>query len=232
MRNLLYIFLLSIFSMGTTLAQSGGLTVTPGLTITVTGNASDSDVVGEATVVNNTGQSISLVWERQTNSLSNGWNSLVCDNVTCWGPNKNANTLTVDAGASSIMNVHFKPNGNPGNGTVVLHVYSQADPTTAVDITYTTQVNATSISTNAISQMRFYPIPASSNLNITFGNNSQARYVELYTVVGEKIEEYYIPSGQNSCGLNIECLNAGMYFVRILNDRRMLIASKAFPKVN
>jgi hypothetical protein len=84
MRNLLFIFLLSIFSMGTTLAQSGGLTVTPGLTITVTGNASDSDVVGEATVVNNTGQSISLVWERQTNSLSNGWNSLVCDNVTCW----------------------------------------------------------------------------------------------------------------------------------------------------
>ena len=48
----------------------------------------------------------------------------------------------------------------------------------------------------------------------------------------EKIEEYYIPSGQNSCGLNIECLNAGMYFVRILNDRHMVIASKAFPKVN
>lgn len=232
MRNLLYIFLLCIFSMGTTLAQSSGLTVTPGTTINISGTQTDSDVVGEATIYNNTGQDITLVWERQTNSLSNGWQSLVCDNITCWGPNKNNNSLSVPAGGSSIMNIHFKPNGNPGSGTVVIRAYSQADPTTAVDITYNSQVSATIIQTNAISQMRFYPIPASSNLNITFGNNSQARYVELYTVVGEKIEEYYIPSGQNSCGLNIECLNAGMYFVRILNDRRMLIASKAFPKVN
>ena len=232
MKKLLYTFLLAAFSMGSLMAQSSGLTVTPGLTITVSGTTSESDVVGEATVVNNTGQSISLVWERQTNSLSNGWESLVCDNATCWGPGKNTNTLTLAADSSSIMNVHCKPYGNPGSGTVVLHVYSQADPTTAVDITYTTQVNATGVQANAISQMRFYPIPASNSLNITFGNNSQARYVELYTVVGEKIEEFYIPLGQNSCGLNVECLNAGMYFVRILNDRRMVIASKAFPKIN
>lgn len=230
MRNLLYTFLLCIFSVGTALAQSG-LTVTPGTTINTSGIQTDSDVVGEATIYNNTGQDINLVWERQTNTLSNGWQSLVCDNITCWGPNKNNNTLSVPANGSSIMNIHFKPNGNPGNGTVIIHAYSQADPTTAIDITYNSQVSATSISNNAISQMRFYPIPASSNLNITFGN-TQARYVELYTVVGEKIEEYYIPSGQNSCGLNIECLNAGMYFVRILNDQHMVIASKAFPKVN
>lgn len=231
MKQLFYFLpLVAMLLSGNAIAQ--GLSVTPGNLVTVSGDVSNSELVADALVTNNTGQAITLVWERQTNNLNSAWKSLVCDKNLCYGATTSTAMVSLAAGESSILNIHFKLYGTPGNGTVVVRAYSQNDPSIMTEITYEASASAVGINNNLATQMKFYPMPAADALNINFGNVSNVKYVELYSVVGEHLQSYYIPTGQNSCKIPTDYLSAGMYFVRLLNDSRQLIGSKAFPKVN
>ncbi|HNI43915.1 MAG: T9SS type A sorting domain-containing protein [Chitinophagales bacterium] len=216
------------------LAQN--LQVNTTTTLTMTESCQMSDIVIESSITNTSSQPITFVWQRTENNIPAEWSSLVCDNVTCWSPTKNTNSLTLNSGETTIMNIHFKPYQTAGIGTVVITMFDQNNPNNTVAITYTATADCSialgntnnNIAKNAI---RIYPIPARDNLNFDLGNITNARFVGVYSVIGEKIQDYYIPSQMATFNIPTDCLSAGMYFVRITDNKGNAILSKAFSKV-
>jgi hypothetical protein len=214
------------------LAQN--LQVNTTTTLTMTESCQMSDIIIESSITNTSSQSITFVWQRTENDIPAEWASLVCDNVTCWSPTKNTNSFTLNPGETTIMNIHFKPYQTADTGRVVITMFDQNNPNNTVAITYIAIADCSiglENSNIAKNTIRIYPIPARDNLNFDLGNITNARFVGVYSVIGEKIQDYYIPSQMTTFNIPTDCLSAGMYFVRITDNKGNAILSKAFSKV-
>ena len=195
-----------------------------------------SDIVIEASITNVSTQSMTFVWERTQNNIPAEWSSLVCEKVVCWGPNKSTNSFTLEPCEKTVMNIHFKPYETAGTGVVEIVMYDQSNPNNTITMTYTATADCSfqvgGLSSGAKNSVRIYPIPARDNLNFDLGKINTARFVGVYSVVGEKIQDYYIPNQVSNFSIPTDCLNVGMYFVRITDNKGNAILSKAFSKVD
>jgi hypothetical protein len=64
-----------------------------------------------------------------------------------------------------------------------------------------------------------YPSPANDELNIRFGNLSEETIVEIISPTGSIIESRTIPADTEIANINIQQINAGVYFCHVRNNR-------------
>ncbi|MGB1206009.1 MAG: T9SS type A sorting domain-containing protein [Chitinophagales bacterium] len=109
MKQILLSTLLFLFSFASLFAQ---ISFSSNSAIVEMGEQSDFEVVAHASFTNNSSETVTVIWERTAVSYSNeNWKSLVCDVVTCFPPQVSTNTLTLGAGESSNLDIHFQGNG-------------------------------------------------------------------------------------------------------------------------
>lgn len=232
MKQTLLLALLLIAAFVNTKAQ-GMLTPIYQDTSPIGGYADAGDIVLHATVQNNTGNAINLKWQRISNSLESGWQSLICDNETCWGPNTNTNTVPLNPGQSSTMDCHFKPLGIPGTGTVTLRVWAVSD-SAATAITMSYQCNAYIVGISdpfPKGTLRMYPNPARDYMNVSFSSYDKIKNIEIYDIIGAKVASYTIPSNTETYYINTQDLKEGMYFMSLYNEQKKRLITKVFSKV-
>jgi hypothetical protein len=216
-------------------AQSSQLIATPGYDLEIQGYADESEIVLHATIQNNTGANIDLKWQRVTNDIPAEWQTLICDNVTCWSPMVSANPVEfeVASGQSSIMDCHFKPNNTPGTGNVILRIWAANDSlNTVITVEYQCNALITGISDPfPKGTLRVYPNPARNHTNISFSSYDKVRHIEIYDIIGTQLARYNVPMGVENYYVNTEDLKEGMYFISLYNEQKKRISTKVFSKV-
>ena len=63
-----------------------------------------------------------------------------------------------------------------------------------------------------------YPVPASSHLNIKFGNLTEETQLEVVSASGSLISKTVVPANQNTYSLDLKGMENGLYYLHIRNS--------------
>jgi hypothetical protein len=174
--------------------------------------------------------------------LANGWAfGGLCDNFEC------RNSVNALAGATYVTNDY--PSTIVSNALNDFHAVFDADNAAANTFAYV-RVNAVDNSnanssrtitllafkspTGVTSVNRYddnivvYPNPATSAVNVIFDKSSKIRTIAVYNLIGQATDMYRV-SG-NSANLQLSDAPAGVYFLRMLDERGNIVATRRFNR--
>ena len=161
----------------------------------------------------------------------------ICDNATCYSsadiwPSTLHTTLNYapgigdfhilgDMGAVSTPGPYYlriRLNNKDIPADTSIQVYVLSKPTTG-----------TTTLTRTNSEVALYPNPATSSVNIVYDAVADVKNIAIYSIIGRQMS-IFRPTTTNSANLNIENLPDGVYFVRLLNSRGDVVATRKFNK--
>ncbi|MGB0929818.1 MAG: T9SS type A sorting domain-containing protein [Chitinophagales bacterium] len=232
-KKLLSLFLSLFLTIGSLPIAAQVLTGSPDVLVEAGDFLTEFEIVAKSTIHNNSPDRILVKWARIENDIPEEWSSLVCDPISCWGPNtsNSPESLEITAGGSMLLDLHFQPSQIEGSGKAVVHVWAVADSANVnITMTYTADAFTVGIEDDPISQIKVYPNPVKDNLTIDIGQNTNVRYVEVYNLIGRKMAHYSIPQNTDKHRINASALPEGLYFVKMLNKNYEQLATRSFAK--
>jgi hypothetical protein len=125
--------------------------------------------------------------------------------------------LFVDSGASK--------------GSVSYMTVSVTGGATTKRLTFIVNKTGTGLVTTVKEEnVNLYPNPARDFVNITYDPKDNIKTVVLYNLIGKAVQAYKV-SNNASAKLDFDnSLAAGVYFVRLMNDRGQVVATRRFTK--
>ncbi len=198
------------------------------------GYNSQADIVIDNEITSNLGMTDSIRWIRIVNDLPANWQTLVCDPVTCYGPNTDTEAFDLDDNESGPIIIHFKPHGYVGCGTLVLRIFSYSDSaTTSIDVVFTCCVTqAVGVETlNYTYSIELYPNPASDVLNLQNATSKSLAKVEIYNMLGSLINTVrFEKTKEINRQVDVSNLHQGLYIIKAFTADDEVIVSKTFKK--
>ena len=181
-------------------------------------------------LVNNTGADILVTYQRLRREHKYGWYEQLCDDNICYtlvGDNvtgeddwiKPVNpVLTITAGDSSVFWPKVYPKNIDGCSiyTYIIKTGGFNSYSDSVQVTYTIGGINCFLGEEEIEapiDYSVYPNPANDILNIEIANAANNTSILVFDIVGKKVAEMDLVDGKNK--LNIENLNAGVYFYSV-----------------
>jgi len=240
MKKIITLFSLSIgiISFSQVELHRGGQPL--GSTITIDSNSVfDHFSLGEfpnsiVYIVNTGATDERVTYQRIRRHHTEGWSDEVCDDVMCfdigniniWNRPLNP-LLIISANDSSVFTPFTYPNGNNGCSiyTYIIKYGNDEQFADSVQVTYTVDGVDCFLSDNEIEtslEYSVYPNPANSVLNISIFENNTS--ISLFDLVGKTVTEMELVNGNNT--LNIENLNAGVYFYSIKRNGNSIETKK------
>jgi hypothetical protein len=223
-QTLLFTFLLLIAS--TSFAQNFVVDANPSILIETDVDLSNlsAEPINHATLTNNTSGTVSLGWQRTIVDAPDEWEFPVCDANQCYFPEFSEAPVAfeVAGGGTSLLDVHVRPNGVAGCGTVEIRVTPFSNTNNELVVaTYHFSINSTadcgfqtSIDEVTVSKVRVYPNPTSDLFQISeLENIPEADEVAVYNIVGKKVKSFAPTASQYSVG----DLPDGMYMVSLID---------------
>ncbi len=234
---------LSVFALNHLFAQD----------VTVSPNPADlaeemdlSDIYAEsishALIKNNGTETVGLRWEQKTlSSPSIEWTSAVCDNNKCYsfgGQSNNeidgspSDTLWIEADSTSLLDVHLRPTGIEGTGTIRVQVFNIDDIQgnnpleTAIfnfDITAAT-VSITEVEKNSI---QVFPNPAQDYFQLA--NASSLEEITIYNIVGKPVKQFQVIDNKE---YSVADLPMGMYLLQMRDKENDIVKTVRLVKKN
>ncbi len=186
-------------------------------------------------IVNTTSAPLFLKWRMHASDLNNGWAlNGFCDNVTCY----------VQVGNSWYVSDGYAPS-TPGVFYALFDGDNAASNSSAwIQLNVLDTVNtynklvtfvATKGTNNVVNVSRseddvvLFPNPARNNLNIVINNNSMGvKSVAVYNLIGKAVSHYRING--NNAKLELTEIPSGIYFVRLMNSKGQVVATRKFTK--
>jgi hypothetical protein len=174
-------------------------------------------------------------FSRVRNYHKSGWNDQICDSQICfdaddettWFRPENPG-LTIAAGDSTIFQVKVYPNQIDGCSVYTYHIKSGAIGVQedSIQITYT--IGGANCFLNIedekiLPSFSVYPNPANDIVNISI-ENANGVSISIFDIVGKEVSNMDLVNGKNQ--LNIENLNAGVYFYSIRKNNETIETKK------
>ncbi len=181
-----------------------------------------------------------IQWKVATTNWPADWMATigVCDNVTCYDGTAVWPTaikeaiypvgvgdfhMTLDMSIATtpgtyVMRIRFNNKHHANDTAWQTYILTRTAPPAAVN-----KVKA--ISTD----VKLYPNPASSTLNVVYDAGADIKNVAIYSIIGRQMNMFRA-TDDNSASLNIENLPSGVYFVRLLNSNGDVFATRKFTK--
>jgi hypothetical protein len=226
-KNILLLFAF-FFSLSAT-AQTSDFTFTPNLTeasADLQNPASNpGDVVAKAELVNNSGQTMTYVWERTLNELQSGtsWASAVCDLNLCYLPFVSTMEFVLEANQTSNIDVHIYPGGTPGNllnalpgeGEVHVRIWEKDNESSAQDGVFKFIITdgVTSTEDIELQELRVFPNPVVDRFQIS--ENPQVKQIEVFNLLGARMMHWPATIGQQ---YDVSMLSKGIYLVQLMDE--------------
>jgi hypothetical protein len=212
------IYLLSLLTFSV-LVASAQTVITPDVVVMEGITVMDSDVNGEAVVINQSSETQNYTWSRDVIELTPTWFTAVCDKNLCHGPTVEQSSFVLGAGEEGTMDVHVYPQGTPGAAIVAVTVVNDNDlEDTAEAIYYFNQaLSVPEVLTNAL---KIYPNPAVSHFSIEGADDVER--VQIYDLTGKLVKEV---QSFGASLINVEDLSIGNYIVRMWNDSQEQIST-------
>jgi hypothetical protein len=170
----------------------------------------------------NTGSTYLLLkWQKISVNLPSGWDYSLCDYASCYTGIPNGGTMdTVDVGDMGFLGLNINPYSIAGQGIVKLYVYEDGFFNGGDTITWV--VNAT---VNGVDETSFensvnvYPNPVNDVLKIK--SERALKSVLIMDASGKLILE-----GSATAEINLQNLNAGVYFLSVIGNDGTVIRKK------
>ncbi len=224
MKNLLAILL----TICTTVVLSAQVSVSPSPVIVEGISVQDSDVAAHSTMTNDASEERVYSWERTNLSITDGWESAVCDKNQCWFSSVDTKEVTMAAGEEGTMDVHVYPNGVEGSAVVQIVITDIAD--TTIHVTNLYYFNATPSSTNEVQveKITMFPNPTDDVFSISSSSGNVIKKVVVYNLIGRAVREFETAGNRT---FNVADLPRGNYLVRMLDKDGKSIVTRLLQKL-
>ena len=192
---------------------------------------SDNDLDLEVTfhVTNTTDEMLSIKWLREIEEDCPGWETQICDNVTCYFSHISSNITLPDLNVPMVLNrqetfddfiLHIKPRQNAGCCQVKVHFSLIDDPDNIITTaTINARVNVeencvVSVEDAAeITSIKVFPNPTSDFFKLT--TTDLVSTVLLKNTLGQELRNYNFEADGQYVVSN---LPSGFYFIQMLDD--------------
>jgi hypothetical protein len=160
------------------------------------------------------------------------WTVTTCDNNGCYTAAVTARQFIVPANSSANITMTIAHNNMVGTGVINLEIVKFSDTTQKINGVYNAAITAcTNIGINEtkLSDVKFFPSPFQSTLNVRLNNNTQVKSVEFYNLIGSLVYKQEI-ANEDVVSVNAMNLPKGLYFVSLLDANRKILISKRIEK--
>lgn len=227
----LFIFISFVsFSQNYTLTDADNSADITNSSITKTGTIADSQIMHDIYVTNNTSSTVSLKAFKREMVLVNNSYASICFAGQCYPPNTDTSGQAISLGAGQTATTNalvcdFYPDG-AGTNIVDYVIFNNTNlsDSVSVRVTYdiTTGINGNYVSNSLIA----FPNPANNQLNFKYNLVSKNSHINIFDVVGKKINTISLNSNQGVYSLNTENYLQGVYFYTFVVDGKKVSTSK------
>ena len=189
----------------------------------------DADVVAKNIVINGSGEQLTFTWERNIVSITDGWQTAVCDVNQCWLPSVGDRNFGLLGNSEGTLDVHVYPGGNTeGSALIEVNVFQTDDTTNAVTAVY---IFDSSITTNTNEPQRLdfkvFPNPTTGLFSIE-GTDGRAEVLEVYSTTGRLLTRYHV---QENNWYDLANLGGGNYLIRLTDRDGQQLGTKFVTKL-
>lgn len=188
------------------------------------------------------GSNAKIDWKVVATNFPSDWAAAsglgICDNNLCYnfpglwpaGTLKTSDVYT--AGVEGDFHLQFGLPSTATTGTyyVTVKLANHDNTNDSSKITFMMTYNSASVANvnSYLSDISIYPNPASNDINVVFDSRADIKSVAIYNIIGKMTGNYRING--NSANLNLENMPSGVYFLRLMNSRGEVAATRKFTK--
>lgn len=193
------------------------------------GDVADSDFAAKFILFNDSTASFPMTWEMESESMATGWEYSICDPADCHAIGVEGASFTLSTSTSNrIMNIHYFPNGNFGESTVVVKLWENALPQSFILLKWTGVVSGLGADDekiyNAISAY-YNSMAGSISIQYDLDLKTTDSQIVLFNLEGKKIDEIQLVdhAGVITIGDN---LAQGAYIYTLISNNKIITSKK------
>ena len=196
--------------------------------IVVAGVSPDStQAIGYSRVKNNTNETRTYRWVRSIRSLSEGWETAVCDTNLCYLPHVDSMEFELAAQLEANMNVYVYPNEVEGSAIVEVKVVDVDNPEHFDSAVY--YFNAEPSSNRKRQRhpnLRVYPNPTRNIFQVS--DNDLVGRVILFNLLGRPLRTYTYSPGEH---YRLDEFPRGTYLIQLQDREGRILVTRALNKL-
>ena len=161
-------------------------------------------------------------------------NTTFCDNGGCYATSIVTSGSTQTA-AYTTTNLDFHMQINLGGATTKtgshymrVKFMNSGDTTIPVYETYIVTYPTLVPNIKNDDNVSVYPNPATNTVNVMFDASLDVKNVAIYNIIGKLVTIYKVNG--NSASMNIDNLNSGIYYLRLISNTGEILQTKKFTK--
>ncbi|MCB0631883.1 MAG: T9SS type A sorting domain-containing protein [Saprospiraceae bacterium] len=185
-----------------------------------------TQVVGYGRVKNEADETRTYRWIRTIRSLSDGWETAVCDTNLCYLPFVDSMEFELSAQLEANLNVYVYPNGVAGSAVVDVRVVDVNNPEySATASYYFNEQPSRTRQKQRLQQVRVYPNPTPGIFRLS--DHEQIRQVVIFNLVGRPVHSFTYSPGDS---YDISKLPKGTYMVQLQDKQGQILVTKMINK--
>lgn len=185
----------------------------------------DFETVAYGTLINTSGEALSITWERTEISLPEEWQSLICDLNICYMPHVSTQSFTIMPDETSPMDVHIRPNGVEGTALIKLEAWLTESPDMHVDSAFYFFDQALAVPERLEGALKIFPNPVDEKFFVEGGE--KVVLLEIHDINGRLVKSV---QGDLTSGVSIADFQSGHYIVRMYDDQKRRISGNILVK--
>lgn len=191
--------------------------------ISVSDVSSESPTIAKA-VLRNTSETdtVTLKWERNIISMTEGWLSSVCDFNKCYGVDTEVSPenrpVILPPGESSNLDVYIFPNDIVGAAEIDVTATDLSNSDNTLTGKYNIDTSTPTRDLFSEEEIQIFPNPALSAFQIK--NDKSVRQIKIYNIIGKEVDVYnHIRGSQYEVG----DYQKGIYIIRLFDQNNQMI---------
>ena len=213
------------FSAQSFFAQSLTMVINPNPVVENGVDATDFEGIGYASASHNGTEAITVRWTRKVISMTEGWQSAICDKNQCYFPSVSSQPFEFLAGEAARLDVHVYPNGIEGSAVIEVTLVNVADTTQSVTGVYYFNQETNGTVDARYQAVKVYPNPTQGLFTIS--DVDQVERVDIFDLAGRSVKQFQYGGGQ---WYSISDLPQGSYFVRLLGESGQTLVTRLMNK--
>ena len=214
------------FSVQSFFAQTLEMVINPNPVVETGIEPTDFEGVGYANVVHNGTEMIAVRWTRKVISMTEGWQSAICDKNQCYFPSVNSQPFEFLVGEAARLDVHVYPNGIAGSALIEVTLVNVADTTQSVTGVYYFNQSPNGTTDVNFEAVKMYPNPTQGLFTIEEVDQQIAR-IDVFDLAGRTVKQFQYGAGQ---WYSISDLTQGTYLLRLLSKDGQTVATRLMNK--
>ncbi len=212
------------FGLANVQAQVANFEMTPD-TFVVNGSANDLGLKIDIEVKNTAAVDRNIIWERTEVTITQDWETQICDPVACWAPIKSSGEYTLAAKSSAGMVLDAFPYDKPGGAYVRIKVYEKEIPSKVTIGRYRFTALPVGVAEVEATKLIVYPNPTADYFVLQ--GTAPLTTVDVLSLTGQVLKTF--PYIENEI-YEIQDLAAGTYFLNLNGENNKRLATKRIVK--